>query len=124
MGAISEVAGPESSGRTSLALSFLAGRTQEGLACAWVDAGDALDAESAAASGVNLKQLLWFHPSLPRRRDRHRQRHPHARYLRGNRLIVTRSRFLLIGGKLQNQEGVVHVKAERIKPLLCAFYPR
>jgi hypothetical protein len=59
VGAISEVAGPESSGRTSLVLSFLAGRTREGLACAWVDAGDALDAESAAASGVNLKQLLW-----------------------------------------------------------------
>jgi hypothetical protein len=59
VGAISEVAGPESSGRTSLALSFVAGRTREGLACAWVDAGDALDAESAAASGVNLKQLLW-----------------------------------------------------------------
>ena len=59
VGAISEVAGPESSGRTSLALSFLAGRTREGLVCAWVDAGDALDAESAAASGVNLRQLLW-----------------------------------------------------------------
>ena len=59
VGAISEVAGPESSGRTSLALSFLAGRTREGLVCAWIDAGDALDAESAAASGVNLKQLLW-----------------------------------------------------------------
>jgi hypothetical protein len=59
VGAISEVAGPESSGRTSLALSFLAGRTREGLVCAWVDAGDALDAESAAASGVDLRQLLW-----------------------------------------------------------------
>jgi len=59
VGAISEVAGPESSGRTTLALSFVAGRTREGLVCAWVDAGDALDAESAAASGVNLRQLLW-----------------------------------------------------------------
>jgi hypothetical protein len=37
---------------------------------------------------------------------------------------VTRSRFLLIEGKLQNQEGVIHVKAERIKPLLCALYLR
>lgn len=26
---------------------------------AWVDAGDAFDPESAAASGVSLKQLLW-----------------------------------------------------------------
>jgi len=56
---ISELTGPESSGRTSLALAFLAGRTRESLVCAWVDAGDSLDPESAAASGVSLKQLLW-----------------------------------------------------------------
>jgi error-prone DNA polymerase len=31
-----------------------------------------------------------------------------------NRLIITRSRFLLIEGKLQNQDGVIHVKAQRI----------
>ena len=59
VGAISEITGLESSGRTSLALAFLAERTQEGRACAWVDAGDSLDVESAAASGVSLKQLLW-----------------------------------------------------------------
>ena len=59
VGAISELTGPESSGRTSLALAFLAGRTQEGRVCAWVDAGDTFDAESAAANGVNLKHLLW-----------------------------------------------------------------
>jgi len=29
---------------------------------------------------------------------------------------VTRSRFLTIHGKLQNQEGVVHVKAEQLEP--------
>jgi hypothetical protein len=59
VGAISEVTGPESSGRTSLVLCFLAGHTAEGRVCAWVDANDAFDAESAAASGVCLKQLLW-----------------------------------------------------------------
>jgi hypothetical protein len=59
VGAISEVTGPESSGRTSLALAFLAKRTEAGQACSWVDAGDAFDPESAAASGVALKQLLW-----------------------------------------------------------------
>jgi hypothetical protein len=59
VGAISEVTGPESSGRTSLTLAFLAQRTQQGQVCAWVDAHDAFDAESAAANGVNLKQLLW-----------------------------------------------------------------
>jgi len=34
-----------------------------------------------------------------------------------NRLVVTRTRFLAIEGKLQNQDGVIHVKAQRITPL-------
>jgi len=59
VGAISEIVGPASSGRTSLALSFLAQRTAEGRVCAWVDVEDALDPQSAAANGINLKQLLW-----------------------------------------------------------------
>lgn len=59
VGAISELTGPESSGRTSLALAFLARRTAEGRVCAWVDADDAFDPVSAAANGVALHQLLW-----------------------------------------------------------------
>jgi hypothetical protein len=59
VGAISEIAGPDSSGRTSLALAFVAQRTAEERVCAWVDANDAFDPESAAASGVNLGRLLW-----------------------------------------------------------------
>jgi len=34
-----------------------------------------------------------------------------------NRLIVTRSRFLEIEGRLQNQDGVIHVKAQCMTPL-------
>lgn len=59
IGAISEITGPACSGRTSLALAFLAARTQEDRVCAWVDVNDALDSESAAANGVALRQLLW-----------------------------------------------------------------
>src|SRR5580698_1247039 len=59
IGAISEITGPASSGRTSLALAFVAARTQEDRVCAWVDAHDAFDSESAAANGVALRQLLW-----------------------------------------------------------------
>lgn len=59
LGAISELAGPEGSGRTSLALAFLAGLTQTGRVCAWVDVSDALCPESAAAAGVRLDSLLW-----------------------------------------------------------------
>ncbi len=59
VGAVCEVFGPECSGRTSIALSFLAQVTQQGSACAWIDVADALDPESAAASGVDLQRLLW-----------------------------------------------------------------
>jgi len=59
VGAISQVTGPVSSGRTSLSLAFVASRTRENRVCAWVDAHDAFDSESAAASGVALRQLLW-----------------------------------------------------------------
>jgi error-prone DNA polymerase len=34
-----------------------------------------------------------------------------------DRLVVTRSRFLLVEGALQNQDGVIHVKAQHIAPL-------
>ena len=33
------------------------------------------------------------------------------------RLLVTRSKFLLVEGPLQNQDGVVHVKAARVLAL-------
>ncbi len=33
-----------------------------------------------------------------------------------NRIVATRSRYLQVEGKVQNQEGVIHVKAERIQP--------
>ena len=34
-----------------------------------------------------------------------------------NRLVVTRSKFLLVEGALQNQDGVIHVKATRLAAL-------
>ncbi len=34
-----------------------------------------------------------------------------------NRLVVTRSKFLVVEGALQNQDGVIHVKAARLEPL-------
>jgi recombination protein RecA len=60
LGAITEMAGPESSGRTSVALSFVARMTLAARVCAWVDVADMLDPESAAAAGVDLARLLWI----------------------------------------------------------------
>ena len=59
VGALSEVVGPECSGRTSLALAFVCSMTQAGKVCAWVDVSDTLHPESAAAIGVDLSRLLW-----------------------------------------------------------------
>lgn len=58
-GALTEIVGPISSGRTSLLLSALAQSTARQEACALVDATDAFDPESAVAAGVDLKRLLW-----------------------------------------------------------------
>src|ERR1700678_2043417 len=60
VGALSEVVGPECSGRTSLALALIASMTQAGKVCAWVDVSDTLHPESAAALGVDLSRLLWI----------------------------------------------------------------
>jgi len=59
IGAITELVGPECSGRTSLAFSFLAQRTQSDMFCAWVDISGAFDPESAAANGIDLNRFLW-----------------------------------------------------------------
>jgi len=59
VGALTEIVGPESSGRTSLALSSIAQFTAAGKVCAWVDVGDMLKPESAAAAGIALPYLLW-----------------------------------------------------------------
>jgi hypothetical protein len=59
LGAVSELVGPECSGRTTLALSFLACRTQAGTVCAWIDVSDTFDPLSAASVGLDLARLLW-----------------------------------------------------------------
>jgi len=37
-----------------------------------------------------------------------------------DRLTITRSRFLIVEGPLQNNNGVVHIRAQRIAPLAAA----
>jgi len=59
-GAISEIIGPESSGRTTLIHSLLAASTSNFEICAYVDTSDSFDPVSAAAAGVALSQLVWI----------------------------------------------------------------
>lgn len=59
VGSVIELVGPECSGRTSVALSFLSRMTQTAKVCAWIDVSNTLDPVSVAAAGVNLARLLW-----------------------------------------------------------------
>ena len=58
-GALTEIYGPASSGRTTLALSFLAEMTRQQQVCTIVDASDSFDPESLAAAGAHLNRVLW-----------------------------------------------------------------
>ena len=58
-GALTEVCGPGSSGRTALLLSLLAEFTRRQELCALVDAGDSFDPASADSAGIELSRLLW-----------------------------------------------------------------
>lgn len=69
-GAISEVLGPQSSGRTGLLFSVLARATQAGEAAVYVDASDSLDPRSALDAGIDLERLLWVRCD-PRERPRY-----------------------------------------------------
>ncbi len=63
-GQLSEIVGPRSSGRTSLALQLLAAAAARGELVALVDALDTFDVASAAAAGVDLDRLLWVRGHL------------------------------------------------------------
>jgi hypothetical protein len=58
-GQLSEIAGPRSSGRTSLLFQLLATTTRRGDIAALIDTFDRLDVGSTAAAGIVLDRLLW-----------------------------------------------------------------
>ena len=61
-GRIVEIYGPESSGKTTLALHVIAEAQKKGGTCAFVDAEHALDPSYARKLGVNLDELLISQP--------------------------------------------------------------
>ena len=61
-GRIVEIYGPESSGKTTLALSVIAQAQKKGGTCAFVDAEHALDPAYAKKIGVDLENLLISQP--------------------------------------------------------------
>lgn len=59
VGALTEVTGAPSSGRTGLIVSLVAETTGRDEAAAYIDATDTFDPSSAARRGVRLARLLW-----------------------------------------------------------------
>ena len=62
LGRIIEIYGPESSGKTTLALHVIAEMQKKGGTCAFVDAEHALDTVYAQKLGVNMPDLLFSQP--------------------------------------------------------------
>lgn len=62
VGRIAEIYGPESSGKTTVALSVIASAQREGKMCAFIDAEHALDPRYAKVLGVNVDELLISQP--------------------------------------------------------------
>ena len=61
-GRVVEIYGPESSGKTTLALHTVAEAQKSGGVCAFIDAEHALDAVYAGALGVDIEELLISQP--------------------------------------------------------------
>jgi RecA/RadA recombinase len=58
-GRVSEITGGASSGKTSLAVAFVATATRRGEVAAWIAAADDFDPESFAAANIDLARVLW-----------------------------------------------------------------
>ena len=61
-GRVTEIYGPESSGKTTLTLQIIAQCQKEGVTCAFIDAEHALDPQYAEKLGVNVDELLLSQP--------------------------------------------------------------
>jgi hypothetical protein len=65
-GAVIEIGGAPSSGRTALAYRMAVGTTLRGELVGWIDPGNALDPRFLARAGADLTRVLWIRPLEPR----------------------------------------------------------
>src|SRR5690625_999820 len=62
-GRVVEIYGPESSGKTTVALHAIAEAQKQGGQAAFIDAEHALDPNYARALGVNIEVLMLYQPA-------------------------------------------------------------
>src|SRR3989454_8428141 len=70
-GRVTEIFGPESSGKTTLALHVVGNAQRAGGAAAYIDAEHALDVEYAKKLGVDVDDLLVSQPDTGERSEEH-----------------------------------------------------
>jgi len=131
-GCLTEICGPDSSGRTSLLLAALAAATRREEVCTLIDVSDAFHPHSAASAGVNLERLLWIRcganaqSSLSRKRrqatsleewERRRMEDPVEQALRAADLLLQSHGFGMVAIDLAG----VPVKMARRIPLTTWF---
>jgi recombination protein RecA len=58
-GELTEIIGPESSGRTAILIALASQATRYGECCAWIDAEGMFDPISATAANADLERILW-----------------------------------------------------------------
>jgi hypothetical protein len=100
-GALTEICGAASSGRTSLLLAVMAEATRRQELCALVDVSDSFDPHSAASAGVDLDRLLWIRCRGPRVISDFQSANSDWRKKSDLQRSATRMRS---AGKLQNSE--------------------
>ncbi len=93
-GALTEIVGAASSGRTSLMMAALAETTRRQEVCALVDASDAFHPESAEQAGVDLRRLLWVRCS--RQQDSRRGLSPVEQALKATDLLLQGGGFGMV----------------------------
>lgn len=103
-GRVTEITGPLSSGRTSLALAVVAAATRAGEIAAVVDSADAFDPASAAAAGIDLSRVLWARPSRPREALRCAERLLEARGF-GVVVMLACAREPVVDARMQGAAG-------------------
>lgn len=96
-GALTEIVGPQSSGRTSLLAAMLAAATARQETCAVVDADDVFHPTSAAAAGVALERVLWI-----------RCGHDAAKAMKSADLLIAGGGFGLVAIDLGDTPATLH----------------
>jgi len=130
VGAITEIVGAESCGRTVIALSLMRHLTHAERVCAWGDVSDRLSRQNPERRRVSILRVRFGHDAGCRNRMRGHPPNTSSHcprsiwFPRPSRKVCmavvaadTRSKFLLVEGPLQNHDNVIHVKATRLTTL-------